>query len=51
MNFCFLVVGALLVIASALGNQQHQGWQQPPGMEAQGVEILFGPKAASNEDK
>ena len=48
-NFFFLFVGAFLVIASALGNQFHQDWKQPQGMEAQGVEILFGPKVPSFE--
>ena len=40
-NCSFIVVGFLLVVASALGNQLCQNQQQP-----QGVEMLFCPKGA-----
>jgi hypothetical protein len=45
-NIFFLVIGALVVIASVLGYQLYQDRKQP-----QGVEILLSPKGVSIENK
>jgi hypothetical protein len=45
-NMIFLVIGALVVIASVLGYQLYQARKQP-----QGVQILLGPKGVSIETK
>lgn len=45
-NMIFLVIGALVVIASVLGYQLYQARKQP-----QGVQILLGPKGMSIETK
>jgi predicted negative regulator of RcsB-dependent stress response len=45
-NMFFLVIGALVVIASVLGYQLYQDRKQPKG-----VEILLGPKGVSIENK
>ncbi len=45
-NMIYLVIGALVVIASVLGYQLYQARKQP-----QGLEIRVGPKGMSIETK